>query len=73
MEPYCMVNRINRMLFYDRVSVSEGIDINKNGSDISRSSYLCCFYFFKDKNFSYQPYVCDSCLELAWKVTKILH
>ena len=60
-----MVNRINRMLFYDRVSLSEGIDINKNGSDISRSSYLCCFYFFKDKNFSYQPYVCDSCLELA--------
>ena len=65
------------MLFYNRVSVIDnrhkGIDINKNGSDISRACYLCCFYFFKDKHFSYLPYVCGSCLELTQKVTKMLY
>ena len=65
------------MLFYNRVSVinnrHKGIDINKNGSDTSRACYLCCFYFFKDKHFSYLPYVCSSCLELTQKVTKMLY
>ena len=63
---------VSRILLFDRVSVSEGIKINKNGSDILRVCYLCSFYFFKDKNFSYQPYVCDSCLELTRKVTQRL-
>ena len=64
----------NKMLFCNRVSVSEAIDINKKSSNISRACYLCCFYFFKDKNFSYQPYICSSCLKLTQRITnKILY
>ena len=39
------------MLEYDRIDISEGIDINKCGETFRRCS-LCNFYYFLDKNFS---------------------
>ena len=38
------------MLEYDRINISEGIDINKC-EETSRECSLCKFYYFLDKNF----------------------
>ena len=40
------------MLEYDRINISEGIDINKC-KETSRECSLCKFYYFLDKNFKY--------------------
>ena len=38
------------MLEYDKINISEGIDINKC-EETSRKCSLCKFYYFLDKNF----------------------
>ena len=48
------------MLEYDRIDISEGIDINKC-EETSRECSLCRFYYFLDKSFKYGPYLCDGC------------
>ena len=48
------------MLEYDRIDISEGIDINKC-EETFRECSLCKFYYFLDKNFKYGPYLCDGC------------
>ena len=48
------------MLEYDRIDISEGIDVNKN-KNVSRKCSLCKFYYFLNKNFKYGPYLCDGC------------
>ena len=48
------------MLEYDRIDISEGIDINKCEETSARCS-LCKFYYFLDKNFSYGPFLCNGC------------
>ena len=48
------------MLEYDRIDISEGIDIKKC-KETSRECSLCKFYYFLDKNFNYGPYLCDGC------------
>ena len=40
------------MLEYDKINISEGIDINKC-EETSRECSLCKFYYFLDKNFKY--------------------
>ena len=45
------------MLKYDRIDISEGIDIKKC-KETSRECNLCKFYYFLDKNFKYGPYLC---------------
>ena len=47
------------MLFYDRKSESKGIDANHTGLDASKECNDCHFYFFRDRNFLYQPLVCN--------------
>ena len=44
------------MLEYDRIDISEGIDINKCEETSARCS-LCNFYYFLDKNFMDNFYV----------------
>ena len=39
------------MLEYDKINISEGIDINKC-EETSRECSLCKFYYFLDKNFN---------------------
>ena len=48
------------MLEYDKINISEGIDINKC-EETSRKCSLCKFYYFLDKNFKYGPYLFDGC------------
>ena len=47
------------MLQYDRIDVSEGIDINKTSK--SKECILCHYWYFKDIGFKFQPYVCNGC------------
>ena len=58
------------MLEYDRIDISEGIDINKF-EEISRECSLCKFYYFIDKNFKYGPYLCDGCYDMSIKAVSM--
>ena len=55
------------MLEYDRIDISEGIDIKKC-KETSRECSLCKFYYFLDKNFNYGPYLCNDCYDMSLKV-----
>ena len=46
-----------QMLSYDRINVSEGTDFN----DISASKEcnICHYWYFLDKGFKFQSYVCN--------------
>ena len=54
------------MLEYDRINISEGIDINKC-EETSRECGLRTFYYFLDKNFKYGPYLCNGCYDMFMK------
>ena len=58
------------MLEYDRIDISEGIDINK-WEETSRKCSSCKFYYFLDKNFKYGPYLCDGCYDMSMKAVSI--
>ena len=58
------------MLEYDRINISEGIDVNKN-KNISRKCSLCKFYYFLDENFKYGPYLCDGCYDVSMKANSM--
>ena len=58
------------MLEYDRIDISEGIDIKKY-KETSREFNLCNFYYFLDKNFKYGPYLCDGCYDMSMKVVSM--
>ena len=54
------------MLEYNRIDLSEDIDVNKC-KDTSKKCSLCKFYYFLDKNFNYGPYLCDGCYDMSLK------
>ena len=54
------------MLEYDKINISEGIDINKF-EETSRECSLCKFYYFLDKKFKYGPYLWDGCYDMSMK------
>ena len=58
------------MLEYDRIDISEGIDINKC-KERTRKCSLCKFYYFLDKNFKYGPYLCDGCYDMSMKAVSM--
>ena len=45
------------MLEYERIDISEGIDVNKTGK--SKECMICHYWYFLSKNFSYGPCLCD--------------
>ena len=53
------------MLEYDRIDISEGIDLNK--SDKSKECDICHYWYFLDKNVKYEPYLCNGCHDLMQK------
>ena len=59
-----------KMLEYDRIDISEGIDIKKC-KERSKKCNLCKFYYFLDKNFNYGPYLCDGCYDMSKKAVSI--
>ena len=58
------------MLEYDRIDISEGIDINKCEEESARCS-LCNFYCFLDKSFSYGPFLCNGCYDISLKAVSM--
>ena len=54
------------MLEYDRIDISEGIDINKL-NDKPKECGICHYWYLLDINFSYQPYLCNGCHDLTQK------
>ena len=53
------------MLEYDKIDISEGIDINKTSA--SRECDICHSWYFKDICFKYEPYLCNDCHDLMQK------
>ena len=45
------------MLYYDIIDVSEGIDINKTKE--SKECTICHYWYFLNKEFKFQTYVCN--------------
>ena len=53
------------MLEYDRIDISEGIDIDITNA--SKECKICHYWYFLDKNFSYGPNLCDGCYNIMQK------
>ena len=50
------------MLWYQKIDVSEGLDINKTNA--SKECELCHYWFFKDIGFKFEEHVCNKCHDL---------
>ena len=55
-----------KMLKYEKIDISEGIDINKTSA--SKECNICHCWYFLDKNFSYERYLCKGCHDLMQKL-----
>ena len=55
------------MLEYDRIGLSEGIDVNRNILT-SKKCYLCGYWYIINKNFNYQKYMCNGCHDISTKL-----
>ena len=53
------------MLQYDRIDISEGIDINKTNK--SKECMLRYYWYLLNKNVTYGPYLCDGCYNIMQK------
>ena len=55
------------MLKYDRIDISEGIDVDKTNEP--KECKFCHYWYFLNKNFSYGPFTCDGCYDMVQKST----
>ena len=53
------------MLEYDRIDISEGIDINNTSA--SKECDICYYWYFKNIGFKYEPNLCNGCHDLIQK------
>ena len=60
------IEHVLKMLEYDRIDLSEGVDVNKNILT-SKKCYLCGYWYFVNKNFNYQKYMCNGCHDMSMK------
>ena len=51
------------MIYYDRVDVSEGTDVNKTSKP--KECDICHYCYFLNKGFKFQPNVCNRCHDLS--------
>ena len=51
-----------KMLQYEKIDVSEGIDVDKTSA--SKECELCHYWFFKDIGFKFEEHVCNKCHDL---------
>ena len=50
------------MLGYQKLDISEGIDVNKTSA--SKECEVCHYWFFKDIGFKFEEHVCNKCHDL---------
>ena len=53
------------MLEYDRIDISEGIDVYKTSA--SKECDICYYWYFKDIGSRYELHLCDGCHDLMQK------
>ena len=58
------------ILYDNKIDVSEGIDINKTSASKERN--ICDYWYFLDKWFKFQPYVCNGCHDVLMTSTYLL-
>ena len=56
------------MLEYNRIDVSEGIDVNE--TNLSKECDVCQYWYFKDIGFKYKKYLCNGCYDLNQKAMR---
>ena len=56
-----------KMLEYDKIDVSEGIDVNK--AVLSKECDICHYWYLKDIGFKHEPYLCNGCHDVMQKAT----
>ena len=54
-----------KVLEYDRIDISEGIDANKRS--LSKECDICHYWYFRDIGFRYEPYLSNGCHDLIQK------
>ena len=54
-----------KMLEYNRIDISEGIDANKTSA--SKECDICHYWYFKDISFWFDSYLCNGCHDLMQK------
>ena len=59
------------MLEYERIDISEGIDINKTNS--SKECKICHHWYFKNLGFKYEPHLCNGCHGLLQKAVSFIN
>ena len=50
------------MLYFDRIDVSEGTDVNKTSA--SKECDICRYWYFLNYSFKFQPKVCNRCHDI---------
>ena len=53
------------MLQYDKIDISEWTDVNK--TILSKECDICCYWYFKDIVYTYEPYLCNGYHDLMQK------
>ena len=56
------------MLEYNRIDISEGIDVNKTSA--SEEGNICHYCYFKDIVFKYEPYLCNGIYNIGYITIK---
>ena len=59
-----------KMLEYDRIGISEGIDVSKTSA--SKECDICHYWYLKDIGFEYEPYLCNGGHNLMQKKLWVL-
>ena len=57
------------MLEYDRINISEGIDVNKTSA--SKECDICHYWQFLDKGVKYERYLCNDCHDSMQKAINL--
>ena len=60
-----------QMLEYNRIDISEEIDIKKK-LNASKECKICHYWYFKDLGFKYELYLCNRCHGLMQKLSVLM-
>ena len=55
------------MLKYDRIDLTERIDLDKTNK--SKECKFCHYWYYLNKNFGYGPFTCDGCYAIVERST----
>ena len=56
-----------KILEYDRIDISEGIDVNMTNK--YKECTLCHYWYFFNKSFKHGPYLCNDSYDISQKST----